>query len=113
MKIDVHNHVLPHSAVEKFQRTPLAQYFEHALTLLGQTVLPFAHATPLLVVAWSLVSTSACLLARRDRVMRMLVLYALTLRRALVDVGSKARRTEGVDASPGGHDPRIAPTPLI
>jgi hypothetical protein len=32
--------------------------------------------------------------------MAMLVLYALTVRREVVDLGSKARRTEGSEPSP-------------
>lgn len=68
---------LPHSAVEKFQRTELRPYFEHALRLLGETLFPFARSIAWLVIAWLWIGAGAWFLAKRERGMRMLVLYAL------------------------------------
>lgn len=90
-------------AIAYFTRYGLAHGFrDYEISLLA-----FVWVTPL--VARSLASLGSVPLG----LMAMLALYALTLRRAVVDLGRTARRTEGFDASPGGHDPRIAPTPLI
>lgn len=90
-------------AIAYFTRYGLAHGFrDYEISLLA-----FVWVTPL--VARSLASMGSVPLG----LMAILVLYALTLRRAAVDLGSETRRTEGFDASPGRHDPRIAPTPLI
>jgi hypothetical protein len=68
---------LPHSAVEKFQRALFAPYCEHALRLVAETVLPVARSQPWFALAWAWVAGAAWLLARRERALRIVVLYAL------------------------------------
>ncbi len=67
---------MPHSAVEKFQRTPLPQYLTHTLLHVGQTVFPFADARFFWAApAWLLAVAGAVALARRERKLAMLGLY--------------------------------------
>ena len=70
---------LPHSALEKFQRTALPKYFGHVLRLFSETVLPgaqppvyYPHA-----VAWVAIVAGAVVLVRRDRFFAIVVGYAL------------------------------------
>jgi hypothetical protein len=68
--------VIPHSAVEKFQRSQLSVYLPHTLRVLRDTLLPFVQST-----AWSLpivlvLASAALRLLRRDRFLRLVALYA-------------------------------------
>ncbi len=67
---------IPHSAVEKCQRTPLPRYLEHTLSHVGQSVLPYWPAAwSWSLPAWLLALAGALWLARRERRLAMLGLY--------------------------------------
>jgi hypothetical protein len=73
---------VPQSAVQKFQRTPLADYFQHELKLFADTLLALWPQAP---AAWMLPAAiaaaafllSAFSLARRDPFFAIVALYAL------------------------------------
>jgi len=68
---------LPHSAREKFQRTTLGDYAAHTWLHLGDVVIPFGHGFVVSALAWGLCVLGALLLARRDRALCLLALFAL------------------------------------
>lgn len=70
---------LPHSALEKFQRTALPKYLGHVLRLFAENVLPGAQPPIYVphVFAWALIIAGATVLVRRDRWLYVVLAYAL------------------------------------
>lgn len=67
---------LPHSALEKFQRTTLPVYLEHAWRHVGEAVLPVGSGLWQTVLAWLLCVTGAVLLSRRSSALLLLTVFA-------------------------------------
>jgi hypothetical protein len=67
---------LPHSAVEKFQRTQLDVYLEHAWRHVGEVVLPFGTGAWRSLVAWPICVLGAVLISRGNSALRLLALFS-------------------------------------
>ncbi len=68
--------VIPHSAVEKFQRSELTVYFAHTLRVLRGALLPLVDSLAWSVAIAGVLAAGAFLLLRRDRFLRVVALYA-------------------------------------
>lgn len=68
---------LPQSARQKFQRAALDAYLQHVWRHLGDVVAPLGVGATGSVLAWVLVLFGALVLARRDRTLLLLALFAL------------------------------------
>jgi arabinofuranosyltransferase len=68
---------LPQSLLTKFHRAAVLEYFAHMVRVTGETALPYARRAPWLVPAWCAIVLGAVTLARRDRTLALLCLYAV------------------------------------
>jgi len=69
---------LPHSALEKFQRSPFPKYLGHMLRLFAENVVALARAPHYLHAAsWFAIVAGAVVLARRDAFFRVVIVFAL------------------------------------
>jgi hypothetical protein len=95
---------LPHSALEKFQRSPFPKYFGHMLRLFAESV--FALAKPpayyLHAAAWLAIVGGAVALARRDAFFKVVIAFALLFFGAYALLRSIA-----------GHDWHLYPLSLL
>jgi hypothetical protein len=66
---------IPHSAVEKFQRTSPEVYFEHAWAHPGEVLIPFGQGMWRSICAWSAFLAGVIALTRRDSTLLLLALF--------------------------------------